>query len=163
VALPISMNGAAIMYILIFISVLVVAIIAGSLVLSVRRVRKEKTFTGYTAVPKDEKAAAYILMATGIAIIVISIAEILMLLTGRAVGTPYNFADIPVNLFGLFQIAIPASILGLVLGVATWLVILLYGGRKIASIGLDMLKCRRVILRKNYRTDQPETQKFVSN
>ena len=162
-ALPISMNTASIMYILIFMSVLVVAIIAASLFLSVRRVRKEKTFTGYTPVPKDEKYAAYTLLAVGIAIIVISIAEILMLLTGRAVGTPYNFADIPINLFGLFQVAIPAKILGLVLGIATWLVILLYGGRKIASIGLDMLKCRRVILRKNYRTDQPETQKFVSN
>ena len=157
------MNAAAIMYFMIFISVLVAVIITLSLFLQVRRVRKEKTFVGYTQVPKDEKYAAYALLAAGVVIIAISIIEILMLLTGRAVGTPYNFADIPINLFGLIQLAIPANILGLVLGIATWLVILLFGGRKIASIGLDMLKCRRVVLRKNYRTDQPETQRFVSN
>ena len=162
-ALPIPINAATILYVMVFLTVLVVAVTTLVLFLFVRRVRKEKSFVGYTPVPKDEKYAAYTLLTTGIAIIAISIVEILMLLTGRAVGTPYNFADIPINLFGLFQISIPANILGLVLGIATWLVILLYGGRKIASIGLDMLKCRRVILRKNYKKDQPETQRFASN
>ena len=150
------MNIAATMYLMIFITVAVAAIITLALFLLVRRVRKEKSFVGYTPVPKDEKYAAYALLATGVAIIAISIVEILLLLTGRAVGTPYNFADIPINLFGFIQVAIPANILGLVLGIATWLVILLYGGRKIASIGLDMLKCRRVILKSAYKKTELE-------
>ncbi len=156
------MNDATIMYIMVFLTVLVVAIITLSLYLTVRKVRKEKSFVGYTPIPKDEKYAAYALLSIGISVIVISALEIVLLLTGRMVGTPYNFADIPINLFGFLQFAVPAKILGLILGIATWLVILLYGGRKIASIGIDMLKCRKVILRKNYRTDKPETQKFVN-
>jgi hypothetical protein len=161
VNLPISTN-AAIMYILIFLTVVVITIAAGSMFLNVRRYRKQKSYVGYTVVPKDEKVAAYTLMAIGIGIIAVSVVEILMLLTHRAVGTPYNFSDIPINLFGLFQVAIPANILGVALGVATWLVILLYGGRKIATIGIDLLKCRRVILYKAYNKNDPETQKFVN-
>jgi len=151
------MNTAAVMYIMIFLTVLVAAVVTLVLFLLLRRVRKEKSFVGFTPIPKAEKYAGYALLAFGAIIIAISIVEMLSLLTNRgATAIPFNLSDISISLFGLQITVLPGRVLGAILGIAAWLLILMFGGRKIATLGLDMLKGRKVILKSAYRKTKLE-------
>ncbi len=137
-------------YIKILLDVLVAAVISTVLFFIARRTRKEQTFVGYKSGSKDEKYVGYILLAVGIAIIGVSIYELIVLLNGN------YYSQIPLGLSGL-QITVgsqttdilSAQILGLSFGISFWLLIFGYGGRKLVTLGIDMLKGREVkIIRK---------------
>ena len=141
------MDDSATTYIKILLDVLVAVVITAVLFVLSRRARKEQTFIGFKARSYDEKYAGYSLLAIGIVIILVSIYELLALLT---------FGIHSTALFGLSDISlggqvIPGQVLSLAFGISFWLLILGYGGRKLVSLGLDMLKGRKVTLRRNLR------------
>lgn len=148
------MDAAATTYVMIFLAALVAVVVTVVLFALARRARKEKSLVGFTAKTKDEKYAGYILLTAGAIIIFFSVFEMVVLLTGGVSSkTPFNLSDISLALGGQ-NFVVPGKLLGLIVGISFWLMILTYGGRKIASLGLDMLKGRKVVLRHSLRKTQ---------
>jgi len=146
------MDAAAIIYILVFLAVLVAVVVTVVLFARARRVRKEQSLVGFTAISKDEKYAGYSLLTIGIIIIFFSIYEMLTLLTGGVSSTaPFGLSDISITTGGQATVVASGQILGIIASIFFWLLILTYGGRKIATLGLDMLKGRKIKLRRTLR------------
>ena len=76
------MDASATEYIKVLLDVLVAVVITAVLFLVIRRARKEQTYVGYKARSKDEKYAGFVLLGTGIFIILVSIYELVVLLEG---------------------------------------------------------------------------------
>ena len=74
------MDASATEYIKILLDVVVAVVITAVLFFIVRRSRKEQTLVGYKARSKDEKYAGFVLLGTGIFILVVSIYELIVLL-----------------------------------------------------------------------------------
>jgi hypothetical protein len=143
------MDASATSYIKILLDVVVAVVITAVLFLIARRARKEQTFVGFKARSYDEKYAGYSLLAIGIIIILVSIYELLLILEGGYFSqTPFGLSDITVGVGDQVTTIISGQVLGLVFGISFWLMIFGYGGRKLASLGLDMLKGRKVKLRR---------------
>ena len=137
-------------YVKILLDIFVAAIITLVLFILARRARREKTFVGFKSKSIDEKYAGYSLLSVGIAITVVSIYELVVILEGGP------FSAIP---FGLSNITIAGQVisgrlLGLVFGTSFWLTVFGYGGRKLVSLGLDMLRGRKVILHRTIDKNQ---------
>ena len=140
------MDASAIEYIKIFIDVSVAAIITLVLFVLARRARREQTFVGFKERSYDEKYAGFSLLAIGIAVIVISVFELITLLEGGSFSTnPFSLSN--VSIFG--GQVITGKLLGLGFSISFWLMIFGLGGRKLVTLGLDMLKGRKVILRRS--------------
>ena len=139
-------------YIKILLDVLVASVIAVVLLYIARRARREQTFVGYKARPNDEKYAGYILLAAGIVIIVVSIYELVVLLEGNYyTQIPFNLTDLQVTVGNQTTAIASAQLLGMGFGISFWLMVFGYGGRKLVSLGLDMLRGRQVKLRRRIK------------
>ncbi len=91
------MDASAIEYIKIFIDVSVAAIITLVLFVLARRARREQTFVGFKERSYDEKYAGFSLLAMGIAVIVVSVFELITLLEGGSFSTiPFSLSNISI-------------------------------------------------------------------
>ena len=137
-------------YIKILLDVLVVAVISTVLFFIARRTRKEQTFVGYKSRSKDEKYVGYILLATGIVIIIVSIYELIVLLNSDYYSSvPFGLTGLQMTVGNQTTDVLSAQLSGLSFGISFWLLIFGYGGRKLVSLGIDMLKGREIrIIRK---------------
>jgi hypothetical protein len=142
------MDAALTPYIIVLLAVLATVVVALVLFALAHRIKKEQTFVGFTKRPRDEKFVGYGLLAAGIVIIAISAFEIYQILAPASIGIspkmPLHLSDITI---GGAQ-AIPGYLLSETVAVSFWLLILGYGGRKLASLGLDMLKVRKETLKR---------------
>ena len=139
------MDASATEYIMVLLDVVVAIVITTVLFFIVRRSRKEQIFVGYKARSNDEKYTGFVLVGTGICIILVSIYELIVLLEGN------YYSPIPFGLSGLQMTVgnqttefLSAQLLGLGFGKSFWLLIFGYGGRKLVSLGIDILKGREV-------------------
>ncbi|MCL4429305.1 MAG: hypothetical protein M1167_01000 [Chloroflexi bacterium] len=140
-------------YVKVLLDVVVAAVITGVLYFIVRRSRREQTFVGYKARSIDEKYTGYVLLAAGIAIIVVSIYELIVLLEGNYYSPiPFGLTDIQMTVGNQTTAIASGQLLGLSFGVSFWLLIFGYGGRKLVSLGLDMLKGREVRIHRKIKT-----------
>ena len=146
------MDASATEYIKILLDVVVAVVITAVLFFIVRRSRKEQTLVGYKARSKDEKYIGFVLLGTGIFIVVVSIYELIVLLEGNYYShIPFGLAGIQMTVGSQTTEIASGQVLGLVFGTSFWLLILGYGGRKLLTLGLDMLKGRSIKLRRNLR------------
>ena len=137
-------------YIKILLDISVAAVITAVLFLLARRARKEETFVGFKASSREEKYAGYTMLAIGIVIIAVSIYELVVLLeSGVGREIPFGLPDISATAGNQTTAIISAQDIGLIFGVSFWLTIFGYGGRKFATLGLDLLRGRKVTLRRN--------------
>jgi len=148
------MDASAIEYIKILLDVSVAAIIAAVLFFIVRRSRKEQTFVGYKPRSVDEKYTGYVLLAIGIVVIVVSIYELIVLLEGNYYSPiPFGLTDLQITTGNQTTSVVSGQLLGLGFGTSFWLMIFGYGGRKLLSLGLDMLKGRAIHIRRTVKTN----------
>jgi hypothetical protein len=147
------MDSSATEYIKILLDVLVAAIITVVLFFIVRRSRKEQTFVGYTARSVEEKYIGYVLLVTGIVVIVVSIFELIVLLEGNYYSPiPFGLTDLQMTTGNQTTAVASGQLLGLGFGISFWLLIFGAGGRKLVSIGLDMLRGRAIKIRRTVKT-----------
>jgi hypothetical protein len=133
------MDAAAIIYIGTILALLVVIVVVVTLFSLARRARKEYVAVGFRAKSKDEKFVGYSLFAAGMAIMIFSVYQILVLFT----------SGFSAELFGLSN-----RFMSIIMGVFFWLLLLSFGGRKIATLGLDLLRGRKVkIIRKTPKAE----------
>ena len=148
------MDASAIEYIKILLDVSVAAIITAVLFFIVRRSRKEQTFVGYKPRSVDEKYTGYVLLAIGIVVIVVSIYELIVLLEGNYYSPiPFGLTDLQMTTGNQTTSVASGQLLGLGFGISFWLMIFGYGGRKLLSLGLDMLKGRAINIRRTVKTN----------
>jgi hypothetical protein len=146
------MDASAIEYIKILLDVSVAAIITTVLFFIVRRSRKEQTFVGYKPRSVDEKYTGYILVVIGIVVIVVSIYELIVLLEGNYYSPiPFGLTDLQMTTGNQTTSVASGQLLGLGFGISFWLMIFGYGGRKLLSLGLDMLKGRAIYIRRTVK------------
>lgn len=141
------MNAAATTYIEIFLAILVAVVVTVVLFALARRARKEESLVGFAAKSRDEKFAGYFLIITGVIIIFFSIYRMVALLSSGVSNVPFGLSGISIQA----SVVASGQVLGLIAGIVFWLLILFYGGRKIAVLGLDLLKGRKVKLRRPLR------------
>jgi len=147
------MDASAIEYIKILLDVSVAAIITAVLFFIVRRSRKEQTFVGYKARSVDEKYTGYVLLAIGIVVIVVSIYELIVLLEGNYYSPiPFGLTDLQMTTGNQTTAVASGQLLGLGFGISFWLLIFGCGGRKLVSLGLDMLRGRAIKIRRTVKT-----------
>lgn len=131
----------------IFLSVLVVIVVAVVLFVLARRIRKEQSLIGFTARSKDEKYVGYFLIATGFVIIFFSIYQIvIILISGFSSSESFGLSSLPISAGEQSTLFVSEQILGLIESILFWLLMLGYGGGKIASLGFDILKGRKIKL-----------------
>ncbi len=148
------MDASAIEYIKILLDVSVAAIITAVLFFIVRRSRKEQTFVGYKPRSVDEKYTGYVLIAIGIVVIVVSIYELIVLLEGNYYSPiPFGLTDLQITTGNQTTSVASGQLLGLGFGISFWLMIFGYGGRKLLTLGLDMLKGRAIYIRRTVKTN----------
>ena len=152
------MDAASAVYIETILAIVVVAIVALTLFSLSRRMRKEETFVGFQGKSKAETYAGYSLFTTGMIITLYSIYGVLALLTSNLPTKPFGLSAIIVSVNGQASVLASSQVLSLVLGTAFWLLLILFGGRKIAAVGLDLLKGRKVKLRSYYRASEVENK-----
>ncbi|MBE3116312.1 hypothetical protein IMZ68_03830 [Candidatus Bathyarchaeota archaeon] len=149
------MDAATTTYILIFLAVLVSVVVTVVLFALARRVRKEESLVGFTAKSMDEKYYGCFLLIAGIIIIFFSVYEVVALFTGGfSSEMPFNLSDISTGAGGQNSVVVSGQVLGLLAGVSFWLMMIIFGGRKIVALGLDMFKGRKVVLRRSLRKTQ---------
>ena len=135
-------------YIKILLDIVVAVVIASVLFFLARRSRKEQSFVGFKSRSFDEKYAGYVLLSAGIAIIVVSVYELIMLLNGNIYyNSPFILSN--VSIFGQ---VVSGELLGLFFAIDLWLMIFGLGGGKFVSLGLDMLQGKKVTLRRKIQT-----------
>ena len=137
-------------YVKIVLDVSVAAVITLVLFVLARRARKEQTFVGFKTRSLDEKYVGYAMLAIGVAIIAVSIVELVVLMESDSYSAmPFNLSDITMTVGNETTVIASGHLLGLVFGVSFWLTVCGYGGRKFASLGLDLLRGKKVTLRRN--------------
>ena len=149
------MDALAIEYIKILLDVLVAVIITTALFFIIRSSRKEQTFVGYTARSLDEKYTGFVLLATGIVVIAVSIFELIVLLEGNYYSPiPFGLTDLQKTTGSQTTALASGQLLGLGFGLSFWLLVFSLGGRKIVSLGLDMLKGRAIKIQRTMKTQK---------
>jgi hypothetical protein len=139
-------------YIKILLDILVAAIITAVLFFIVRRSRKEQTFVGYTPRSVDEKYTGYVLLASGIVVIVVSLFELIVLLEGNYYSPiPFGLTDLQTTVGNQTTALASGQLLGLGFGIPFWLLIFGYGGRKLVILGMDMLRGRAIKIRRTLK------------
>ncbi len=141
------MEDPAAAYIKILLDILVAVVITSVLFFLAHRSRKEQSFVGFSSRSFDEKYVGYVLLSIGIAIIAVSIYELLLLLNGNIY---YNSPFVLANVSIAGQV-VSGELLGLFFAIDFWLTIFGLGGGKFLSLGLDMLQGKKVILSRNIR------------
>jgi hypothetical protein len=108
---------------------------------------------------KDEKTVGYVLLAGGVIMIFLSIFEMMFVFTG---GSPppklFNFSDISLN----SMLLISGQELDKAAGMAAWYVLMafvMWGGGRIASLGVNLLREIRVEIKGASKTVEEETAK----
>ena len=133
-------------YIKILLYISVAVVITAVLFVLARRARREQTFAGFKSRSLDEKYAGYSILGVGLAVIIMSVYELVVLLEGGYSSVPFGLSSISIS-----GQVISGRLLGLSFGISFWLMVFGYGGRKLVSLGLDMLKGRKVTLRRNLK------------
>lgn len=136
------MDAAQTVYATFVLTILVALVVTVTLFLIGYRIKKERVFMGYTG-PKEEAYAGYTLLAVGVTLIVVSVYETVSLLTGPISAAPFALMNIVVTGGN----TIPGELIGLGFGIAFWMIILWLGGRRLTSVGLDLLKGKKIILK----------------
>lgn len=132
------MDASVVEYYKIILDIVVAAIISIVLLLLARRSRKEKTFVGFRKSPKDEKYAGYTLLAAGIAIMALSIIELIILLNSNFYSAaPFGLTGIQLSSETQTIDLVSAHLLGYSFGISFWLLIFSAGG-KMLSLGMDL-------------------------
>jgi hypothetical protein len=146
------MAASVIEYYKIILDISIAAILATVLILLAKKTRKQKTLTGYTKRTKDETYAGYTLLTMGIVVMAISILQLILLLASN------SYSDIP---FGLSSLQITSAyqttdlisgqLIGYIFGIPFWLLIFLFGGTKIFTLGTNLLRGTQIKIIKKIR------------
>ncbi len=136
------MDSAQTIYATVALAIVVALVVSAALFLLVRRVKNERVLYGY-APPKSSAYPGYFLLTAGAVIIVVSVVELGVLFAGPTSAAPFSVMNIPL-LFGAN--VLEGDVVGLGLGVAFWLIILWLGGRKLFTLGLDLLRGTKVVV-----------------
>lgn len=136
-----AMDDSATLYIKILLDVLVVAVVTLVLFLLARHARRQQTYVGFKDRSTDEKYVGYGLFAVGMVLILVSAYELFTLLSAGYYNAPFNLSDISIG-----GQVISGQILGLSLAVDFWLTIFGYGGTKFLTLGMDLLRGRKIKL-----------------
>lgn len=108
---------------------------------------------------KDEKTAGYVLLAGGVIMIFLSIFEMIFVFTGGSSPPKlFNFSDISLN----GTVLVSGQELDKAAGMAAWYVLMafvMWGGGKIASLGVNLLREIRVEIKGALKTIEEETAK----
>ncbi len=146
------MDNSAIEYYKILLDIAVAVIISAVLLIFARRSRKEKMVVGYQSPSKDEKYVGYALLSVGIVIIAISLFEVISILNSNF------YSDLPFSLSGIQIISqqqttdlVSGQLLGLVFAIPFWLLILVFGGGKMLSLGMYLTRGTQVKIIKKLR------------
>jgi hypothetical protein len=140
-------------YLKIGLDLAVAAIIAVTLIYLAKRAGiKEQKFVGYRRRSKDEKYAGYPMMIIGLVIIAISVIELFLLVFSN------YYSDVP---FGLIAIQMTAGnqttdllsgqMLTYIFGITFWMMMFSLVGAKFFSIGVDLLRGKKVTLKRKIR------------
>jgi ABC-type Fe3+ transport system permease subunit len=151
------MDASFVEYYKIILDIAVAAIISIVLLLFARRSRRQKTFVGYRKSPKDEKYAGYILLSIGIAVMALSILELIILLTSNFYSTvPFGLTSIQISSESQTIDLISAHLLGYGFGISFWLTIFFAGGGKMLTLGMDLLLGTQLKMTKKIRDIIPK-------
>ena len=135
------MAAAILEYYKIILDIIVAVVIATVLLVIANQNRKQKILTGYTPRPKSEKYTGYILLATGIVIMAISIIELIVLVNSDYYSeAPLGLSAIKMTTNAQSTDIISEQLLGLGFGVPFWLSIFVGAGFKMVSLAIDLVK-----------------------
>lgn len=138
------MDAALAIYVTVSLAIVVAVVVSAVMLLLVRRVKTERVLYGFSGTKSFEAYIGYGLLATGVVLIMVCIGELAVLLTGPVSAAPFNIMNIPV---AVGANSIEGDYVGLGLGVGFWLLMLWLAGRKLATLGLDLLKGKRVLVK----------------
>jgi hypothetical protein len=146
------MAASVIEYYKIILDISIAAILAIVLLFLAKKTRKQKTLIGHTKRTKDETYAGYTLLIIGIVVMAISILQLILLLANN------SYSDIPFGLSSLqitsaYQITdlISGQLISYIFGIPFWLLIFLFGGTKIFTLGTNLLRGTQVKIIKKIR------------
>ena len=146
------MAASVIEYYKIILDVIIAVIIATVLIVLAKKARKQKILTGYTKRTKDETYAGYILLTIGIAVMAISLLQLILLLTNN------SYSNLPLGLSSLqltsaYQTTdlISGQLISYIFGIPFWLTIFLFGGTKIFTLGTNLLRGTQIKIIKKIR------------
>jgi hypothetical protein len=135
------MAASVIEYYKIIIDIIIAVIIATVLFLLAKKTRKQKILIGHTKRSKDETYAGYILLTIGIAVMAISLLQLIMLLTNNSYSNlPFGLTSL--QLTSVYQTTdlISGQLISYIFGIPFWLTIFLFGGIKIFTLGTSLLR-----------------------
>jgi len=147
------METAIATYIMIFLAILATLVLTVVLFGLGRRLRKEQSFVGFSPKTRDEHYAGFALFSIGFSVIIISIYQIaVILIFGLSSNSvPFGLSSLPLSASNQSTLMVSIQILGVIESISFWLMIVIYGGGKLASLGLDLLRGRKIKLRLNHR------------
>ncbi|HCW07554.1 MAG TPA: hypothetical protein DGG95_09350, partial [Cytophagales bacterium] len=86
-------------------------------------------------------------------VIVVSIFELIVLLEGNYYSPiPFGLTDLQMTTGNQTTAIVSGQLLGLGFGISFWLLVFGGGGRKLVSLGLDMLRGRKIKVRQTIKT-----------
>jgi len=138
------MDAALSIYITVALAIVVAIVVSSIMLLLVRRVQTERVFYGFSGTKSLQAYAGYVLLAAGVVLIVVCIGGLAALLTGPVSAAPFGIMNVPV---AVGANSIEGAYIGLGFGVGFWLLMLWLAGRKLATLGLDLLKGKRVLVK----------------
>lgn len=101
---------------------------------------------------KNDKLVGYVLLASGVIVIIFSIIEMIEVFTGSSPPPNlFNFSDISVS----GTLLVSAQTLDKASGMAAWsalMVFVMWGGGKIASLGVNLLREIKVEIKGSLKT-----------
>jgi hypothetical protein len=147
------MDASVAEYFKIILDILVATIIVVTIVfLAKRGGAKEQKLVGYRHRKKDEKYAGYAIFLVGIVIIAFSVLELFLLIFSN------YYSEIPLGLTAIQMTTgsqttdlLSGQILSYVFGISFWLMVFGLVGVKFFSIGVDLLKGKKITLKRKIK------------
>jgi hypothetical protein len=113
---------------------------------------KEQKFVGYRRRNKDEKYVGYTILTIGIAVIAFSVIELFMLVFSN------YYSDIPLGLTAIQMTTgnqttdlLSGQMMSYIFGITFWMMMFGLVGAKFFSIGIDLLRGKKVTLKRKIR------------
>jgi hypothetical protein len=146
------MAASVIEYYKIILDILIAVIIATVLIVLAKKTRKQKILTGYTKRTKDETYAGYILLTIGIAVMAISLLQLILLLTNNSYSNlPFGLTSLQLNSAYQTTDLLSGQLISYIFGIPFWLSIFLFGGTKIFTLGTNLLRGTQIKIIKKIR------------
>lgn len=146
------MAASVIEYYKIILDVIIAVIIATVLIVLAKKTRKQKILTGYTKRTKDETYAGYTLLIIGIAVMAISLLQLILLLTNNSYSNlPFGLTSLQLTSAYQTTDLLSGQLISYIFGIPFWLTIFLFGGFKIFTLGTNLLRGTQIKIIKKIR------------